>query len=431
MSEVFSKVMTAIAVKVNEVTNSVNVESNLQLFVEYINNFRLCTDESDVLKREIPGLVEIYLKEEVHVPIIDFPEHHRDYKMNLDESFWSLPEKQRLVKHNDLLSGETRGSHLEGQFGVSISPGLIAVFSSDEIKAEDNTFPQGDLESIENRQAFIRFLFLHALKSRIIGHLSCLYPGQKMISTILKGTLKLRAVFSLYVLLHSKYIYEYKGFEGQRRLVKDVDAEHLGHLFTISSLFGKTTVLGWKSVNSASNHVTKIEELIKNSNLEYKGFEGYLRLAKECGNLNLKIVYQVVSSMDKVKELGWQKIELPYKVAASARAKLLLPDLKEYIGFDGLIRLATEVNTEYIIELAKVANCLGVNTELGWKQIHLTRTIAESIAKEIRKNPSQFRGEEGLRTLQKIFNVKQPTYILPLGTMLDEDLGWSGLYSIR
>ena len=366
-----------------------------------ISNLKIRKKERKMLavKSKVPGLIGVYPNNEIAVPIVSIPERVTKYTYQIkDHTHWLQSEKQRNEIEDSIVQYSEKHLPLQGQFAIAITPSLCAVFSSEWVMENESMFPSHDIENVQDRNGFLRFLLLIALRKRIGGYLECLYPSTTMVFDIMKGTMKLNGLISLYILVHSEHINEYKGFEGQKRLAHDLGVEHIGQLYTVMSFFEQTSLLGWKQVHSSGKHAEEIT--IKLQTGDYRGMEGYLRLAKEC-KANLKTVYQIAASLSKYKDLGWKKVELPYKIAAYVYSKLSAPDFLQYKGIEGLFRIAEDVKNDSIGEIYAIANAINVSKDLEWSKTHLNKVTVQKVYSRLKSNLADYKGMEGIKKLQE------------------------------
>jgi hypothetical protein len=136
-------------------------------------------------------------------------------------------------------------------------------------------------------------------------------------------------VLLLFNLIENK---KYSGIDGMIRLAKETDVKNLSVLY---SIFERED---WRRIRLPINQYTKVKSLIKNE--EYNNKEGMIRLALDAKIGRIGALYDAFPEISK----NWSQIELSTKNYLKAK-KLLKKDKDKYVGLQGMIKLAKELNT--------------------------------------------------------------------------------------
>jgi hypothetical protein len=116
----------------------------------------------------------------------------------------------------------------------------------------------------------------------------------------------------------------YKANRGQILMAKELGGIHLGQLYSLASGLEKIEELGWTNMNVPYAMVDKFERLREaDTEDRYKANRGQILMAKELGGMNLGQLYSLASGLEKIEELGWIIMKVPYAMVEKFESIIL------------------------------------------------------------------------------------------------------------
>jgi hypothetical protein len=136
---------------------------------------------------------------------------------------------------------------------------------------------------------------------------------------------------------------KYFGNLGQLKLAEELGINFLQRVYEAAKKdFDPKKDLGWASVNATCEAITKFRILVNGQEATYYGNHKQLEVAKQLGFINLEALYGIASAFGNVQQLGWKKLNGPYRKVAKL-IRLLNGCNGEYKGDKGLARLSEEL----------------------------------------------------------------------------------------
>ena len=190
---------------------------------------------------------------------------------------------------------------------------------------------------------------------------------------------------------------KYRGNHNQIRLALDSDFSNLGHLYSALSALGFVDKLEYTQMNAPIVKVKKLLEILRNPE-EYIGNHNQIRLAKKAGFTHLGFLYGVLSSLDFVSRLRYNRIEASIKTVE--RLLNLLGTPEKYIGNHNQSILAKDAGFSDLGSLYSALSALGFVNTLGYVLIDANLKNIKKL-EELLKEPEKYRGNSNQVRLAK------------------------------